>query len=108
MAAKIERIDSDVKLPFDREALLSKDPEVRVDAQFEMVKYLQDLLEKIVAAANFNIDLADGEAVYYKLRGKDGEYPNGTFRRMQVDANLELQVKISGNFELAKTEERPL
>jgi len=85
----------------------SGNPIRQAEYLLELVKTLQELLEKITVASNYAIDLVDGEAVYYALRGEDGEYPNGTWRRIQVGNNLEDQVKISGTWTLAQRRERP-
>lgn len=96
MSSVLDRLDTDVRLPFDRDAFLSKDPVKMTEAQYEFISTLQDLLDNITVAMNFMIDLADGESVYYALKGSDGEYPDGTWRRIQVGDNLEDQVKING------------
>lgn len=107
MSSILDRLDIDVRLPFDREAFLSKDPIRLADAQYELINTLQDLLDKITIAMNHTIDLLDGEAVYYALKGSAGEYPDGTWRRIQVGDNLEEQVKIDGTWTLAQQVVRP-
>ena len=90
----VERIDTDVKIPFDEDALLSGDPAKIADEWRELVKTLQDLLEKITVAANYALDLVDGEAIYSKLKNTDGSYPIGTWRLIQVGDNWERQVQL--------------
>ena len=108
MGSKLEKLDTDVRIPFDEEALLSGDP-VRIKEEWrELVKTLQELLEKITVVSNYAVDLIDGEAIYYALKQSDGTYPNGTWRRIQVGDNLEDQVKIAGTWTFAQRRERPL
>jgi len=90
----LERIDTDVKIPFDEDALLSGDPAKIADEWRELVKTLQGLLEKITVAANYALDLVDGEAIYSKLKNADGSYPIGTWRLIQVGDNWERQVQL--------------
>ena len=104
----IERLDSEVRIPYDEQALLSNNPQQLADYVRELVITLQDLLEKITTIANYAIDLVDGEAVYYALKSSDGDYPNGTWRRIQVGNNLEDQVKLSGTWTTVQTRERPV
>lgn len=108
MSSKLEHLDTDVKIPFDEEALKSGDPVRTSDYLLELVKTLQELLEKITVVSNYAIDLVDGEAVYYALKGSDGTYPNGTWRSIQVGDNLEQQVKIDGTWTIVQRRERPL
>jgi len=90
----LERIDTDVKIPYDEDALLSGDPTKIADEWRELVKTLQELLEKITVAANYALDLVDGEAIYSKLKNADGSYPLGTWRLIQVGDNWERQVQL--------------
>ncbi len=108
MTSRLERIPTDVRLPFNERALRSGDPTLLTEYLLELVRTLQELLEKITVAANYAIDVVDGEAVYYALRDSDGEYPNGTWRRIQVGDNLEDQVKINGTWTLSQRRERPI
>ena len=78
MGSKLEKLDTDVRIPFDEEALLSGDPTRTADYLLELVKTLQELFEKITVVSNYAIDLIDGEAIYYALKSSDGTYPNGT------------------------------
>lgn len=91
----LERIDSEVKLPFDEQILLSGDRVKITEEQRKLVKTLQELLEKITIAANFALDLIDGEAIYSKLKLPDGSYPIGTWRLIQVGDNWERQVQLA-------------
>jgi len=108
MSSKLEHLDTDVKIPFDEEALLSNDPVRIADYQRELVKTLQELLENLTTVANYAVDLVDGEAVYYSLKGSDGTYPNGTWRSIQVGDNLEQQCKIAGTWTMVQRRERPI
>ena len=108
MGSKLEKLDTEVKLPYDEEALLSGDPVRIAEEWLELVKRLQELLEKMTVAANYALDLVDGEAIYYALKQSDGTYPDGTWRRIQVGDNLEDQVKIDGTWTFAQRRERPL
>ncbi len=94
MTSKLEHLDTEVRLPYDEEALLSGDKNRIADEWLELIKTLQDLLEKITVVANFNLDLYDGEAIYSKLKLADGNYPIGTWRFIQVDDNWERQVQL--------------
>ena len=108
MTSTLERLDTDFKIPFDEQALLSKDPVLITRYMLELAQTLQLLLEKITTAANYAIDLADGDAVYYALRDSDGEYPDGTWRRIQVGDNLEDQVLINSVWTFVQKRERPV
>jgi len=108
MSSVIEHLDTDVRIPYDEEALKSGDPTRTADYLLELVKTLQELLEKITVASNYAIDLVDGEAIYYALKQPDGTYPDDTWRRIQVGNNLEDQVKISGTWTQVQVRERPI
>ncbi len=108
MPAKLEKLDPDVRIPYDEAALLSGDPVQTADYLLELVKTLQELLEKITIVTNYAVDLVDGEAIYYALKQADGTYPDGTWRRIQVGDNLEDQVKIAGVWRFAQRRERPI
>lgn len=89
----IERIDPDVMIPFDEEALLSGDKVKIAEEWRELVKTLQELFEKITIAANYALDLVPGDAIYSKVKNPDGTYPLGTWRLIQVGDNWERQVQ---------------
>ena len=108
MASILEKVDPDLKVPFDREALLSGDPKQLTDYMRKLVKVLQELLEKVITAANFGIDLNDGEALYIGTKNEDGDYPNGTWRLIKSGDNLQRQCKISGTWTVAGDWERPV
>jgi len=91
----LERIDPEVKLPFDEDILLHGDRIQRTEEQRKLVKTLQDLLEQITVAANYALDLIDGEALYSKIKNPDGTYPIGTWRLIQVGDNWERQVQLA-------------
>ena len=93
MTSKLERLDTDVRIPYDEEALLSGDPVRIADEWLELIKTLQGLLEKITVVANYSLDLYDGEAIYSRLKLADGSYPLGTWRFIQVGDNWERQVQ---------------
>lgn len=104
----LKKLDTQVRLPYDEEALLSGDKSRVAEEWLELVKKLQELLEKITIISNYSVDLVDGEAVYYALKLEDGTYANGTWRRIQVGNNLEDQVKIAGIWTRAQVRERPV
>ncbi len=105
----LEHLDTDVRIPYDEEALLSGDPVRIADYQRQLVKTLQELLEKITVMANLVLDVADGEAVYSKLKLADGSYPLGTWRLIQVGDNWERQVQqVLGVWTFAGDFERPI
>ena len=108
MTGPLEKLDIDFKIPYDEVALLSKNPVRIAEYMLELAETLQLLLERITTVANFGLDLFDGEAVYYAIRDSDGEYPDGTWRRIQVGDNLEDQVKINGTWTQAQIRERPI
>ena len=98
MTSAIERLNIDVTLPFDSEALLSKDPKRLEEYILILVKTIQDLLNRVSEVANLGIDLNDGEALYLGLKDASGAYPDGTWRLIIVSGALEMQKKISGTF----------
>lgn len=107
MSPKLEHLDIEVRLPYDEEALLSGDKNRIADEWLELIKTLQELLEKITVVANYSLDLYDGEAIYSKLKLADGSYPLGTWRFIQVGDNWERQVQqvlgvwtFAGDFEI--------
>ena len=105
----IERIDPDVRIPFDEEAILTGDPVRLADEWRELIKTLQELLEKITVAANYALDLVPGDAIYSKVKNLDGSYPLGTWRLKQVDDNWERQVQLAlGVWTFAGDFERPI
>jgi len=105
----IEKIDPDFKLPYDEDALLSGDPKRLTRYILELVRVLQDLIERIAVLTDLSIDLVDGAAVYYALKqSSDQDYPDGTWRRIQVGNNLEDQVKLSGTWTTVSKRERPV
>ena len=101
-------MDTEVRLPYDEEALQSGDPVRVAEYVLELVKTLQELLERITVISNYTVELSPGEAIYYALKQADGTYANGTWRHIQIGDNLELQVKIDGEFEMQKRNERPI
>lgn len=106
---KIEKIDADLQIPYDEEALLSGDPARIADYQLQLVKTLQELLQKIAEVANYAVDLFDGEAIYSQLKNVDGSYPLGTWRLIQIGNNWERQVQlILGVWTFAGDFERPI
>jgi len=108
MPSIIERLQQEVQIPYDEDSIRTGDPTKLAEYLLTLVKTLQTLLEDVTRIVNYSVDLTDGEAIYYGLKGVDGEYPNGTWRRIQVGANLEDQVKISGTWTTAFTRERPV
>lgn len=107
--SKIEKIDVDLQIPYDEEALLSGDPARIADYQLQLVKTLQELLQKIAEVTNYAVDLFDGEAIYSQLKSADGSYPLGTWRLIQIGNNWERQVQlILGVWTFAGDFERPI
>lgn len=104
----LERLDTEVRIPYDEMVLKSGDPVKIADYMLELVKTLQELLERITVISNYSIDLSTGEAVYYALPQDDGTYPDGTWRRIQVGDNLEDQKKIGGAWIMAQRREPPV
>ncbi len=103
---------SDVDLPYDRLAIRAGDPDQLAEYLLDLVTTLKELLEEIVSASNLTIDLVSGAAVYYALKDKNGNYPEFTWRRIQVGENLEDQILIGGDsttgtWTTAFTRERP-
>ena len=109
MTSTIERLDPDVRIPYDEIAIRSEDPVRLADYLLELVTALQTLLEDITTVANYGVDLFDGEALYSKLKDSDGNYPIGTWRLIQVDNNWERQVQLTvGTWTFAGDFERPV
>lgn len=104
----VDFLDTDQILPYDEVALLSGNPESLAAYMLELTDTMQELLVALSIATNNIISSVTGDAIYYAAADPDGTYPDGTWRRMQVGDNLELQVKISGNWVTTKTEERAL
>ncbi len=107
MSNILEKLDTEVRIPYDEEAIMSKDPVRIAEYLLELVKTLQELLEKLTVISNYSVDLATGEAAYYALPQDDGTYPEGTWRRIQVGDNLEDQKKIDGAWKTAQIREPP-
>jgi hypothetical protein len=98
MTSTIERLDTDVRIPYDEEALRSGDPARLAGYLLELVKTLQELLEQITVVSNYNIDAFDGEALYLATKDANGEYPDNAWRLIIVSNALEIQKKISGTW----------
>lgn len=103
----IDKLDEQVRLPYDEQALLSGDPKRMEDYMRQLVKTLQQLHERIVQVANLSVDLSDGSALYLGLKDSTGDYPNGTWRFIKVGTNLELQKKMSGSWAQVHVSEEP-
>lgn len=95
MTATIEKLDEEVRIPYDKEALLSKDPKRIAEYMLELVKTLQERIEDLTTVANYGVDLNDGEALYLGLKSADGTYPIGTWRLIVVSNSLQMQEKIT-------------
>ena len=108
MGSVLERLDVDVQIPYDEEALLSGNPQKIADYMRELVKAIQDRFEENAEITNYGVDLNDGEALYLGLKNSAGEYPNGTWRLIMNGDNLERQVKIAGTWTFAGAFERPI
>jgi len=104
----LEKLDTQVILPYDEEVLKSGDPIQLEEYMRKLVQTLQELLERMTIISNYSVDLVDGEAIYYALKLADGTYANGTWRRIQVGDNLEDQVKIAGTWTMVQRRERPV
>ena len=104
----LERLEPEVQLPYDEDAMKSGEPIRQAEYLLELVKTLQELLVNLVTVANYLVDLTDGEAVYVGVRNKAGEYPNGTWRFIKNGDNLERQVKIAGTWIYTGDWERPI
>lgn len=106
MGSVLEKLDVDIKLPYDEESLNSG----RVaEYLLELVRTLQELLREISVLTNYSLDLTDGDAVYYAGKNANGDYPIGTWRRKQVGDDLEDQVQLTlGNWTTAQRRERPV
>ena len=106
---KLEKLDIDVRIPYDEEALKSGDPVQLSEYLLELVKTLQEFLGKIAVVSNYAIDLVDGEALYSKLKLADGSYPLGTWRLIQVGDNWQRQVQLAlGDWTFAGDFEKPI
>ena len=104
-----ESLDTDIKIPYDEKALLSGNPGELAVYMLELAETIQGLIERLTAATNFAISLADGDAIYSKLKQADGTYPIGTWRLIQVDDNWERQVQLTiGAWTFAGDFERPI
>ena len=109
MGSKLQHLDTDVRIPYDEEALKSGDPVRLAEYVLELVKTLQERMEEFVTVANYAVDLLDGEAIYSNLKLADGSYPLGTWRFIQVGDNWERQVQLTlGVWTFAGDFERPL
>lgn len=98
MTSTIEKLDPEIHIPYDEEALRSEDPARLAEYMLELVKTLQELLERITTVSNYGIDVFDGEALYLGTKDLAGEYPNNTWRIITVSNALEIQKKISGTW----------
>jgi len=104
----IEHLDTDVRIPYDEEALKSGNPVRIAEYMLELVKTVQEFLEKITTATNYAIDIVPGMGIYFGLKQEDGTYPNGTWRIIRAGNDLEQQVKIAGVWTLVHRRERPV
>lgn len=107
----IKSID-EVSLPYDELVIRGGDPDELAEYLRDLVNTLKERLEAIINATNLTVDLVSGAAVYYALKDKDGNYSEGTWRRMQVGDNLEDQVllgddSVTGTWTTVFTRERP-
>jgi len=80
LGSVVNRLDKETGLPFDEDAFLSGNKARTASYMLELIKVLEERFENIVTIVNFLVDLSDGEAVYSKLKGSDGEYSDGTWR----------------------------
>lgn len=105
----IERIDLDLKLPWDEEAIKSGDPNRTADYLLELTEALQAVIGNIASIANASVTIITSTEKYYDVPDENGDYPLGTWRRVQVDDNLEDQVQLTQDvWTTAHTRERPV
>ena len=91
--AKIDHLDIDPQVPYNADAILSGDHKRLAEEHLKLVRYIQELLDKMTIVTNLLVDLYDGEAIYSQLKLADGSYPVGTWRLIQVGDNWERQVQ---------------
>lgn len=89
----IERLDPDIKLPFDEQVLLHGTKQDIAGEWLELVKTLDERLEKLTTVVNYGVDFNDGEALYLGLKTAAGRYPTGTWRWIKVGKVLEAHRK---------------
>lgn len=94
----IERID-EVRLPWDEDAILSKNPQRLKDYLKSLVKSLQDIQDRLIETANLSLDISDTDVYYFGSKNSSGEYPDSSWRFIKVgNDDFELQKKISGDW----------
>jgi len=96
----IERMDEEVTLPFDVDAILSEDHRQlagylrRLVNEIERVR-LHDLHQRV----NLLLDIAPGDAWYSNPKDSTGDYPNGTWRiRKNGSDELSREKKVAGSW----------
>lgn len=83
----IRRIDQDITLPFEEEAILSRDP-ARLAAFLKRFKNeLERQLEANRDTTNLLVDNTDGVGLYSRAKDSTGQYPIGTWRLVQDGDN---------------------
>lgn len=95
MTSTIKKLDTDIQIPYDEEALRSNNPVRIAEYMLELVRTLQEFLERVAEVANYGVDAFDGEALYLGLKNSSGEYPIGTWRLIKVDSSLQIQEKVT-------------
>ena len=109
MTSTIERVEEEIRIPYDEPAIRSGNPVQLANYILSLVKVLQRLLEDHSQAINLTVDSFDGEALYLATKNPDGTYPIGTWRFIQVGNNLERQVQLTlGVWTFAGDFERPI
>jgi len=98
MSSVIEKLQDEVKIPYDEESIKSGDPVLLAEYQLVLVKTLQELLSNITTVLNYAVDMSDGEAIYLGLKDSTGEYPDNTWRFIPIGGALEIQKKLSGEW----------
>ena len=95
----IERLDEDIVLPFDEDAILSKNPQKLRDYLRSLIIALQDIQNRLITVANLSLDISDTDVYYFGSKNSSGEYPDSSWRFIKVGSDdFELQKKISGDW----------
>ena len=109
MVNVVERIDLDTVLPWDEEAIKSGDPARMAEYMLELTEALQEIISSVASIANAAVTLVTSTENYYDLPDEFGDYPIGTWRRVQVGDNLEDQVQLTlGVWTTGHVRERPV
>ena len=105
----IERIDLDTTLPWDEDAIKSGDPIRMAEYMLELTEALQQVISNIASISNASVTFVTATEKYYDTPDEFGNYPLGTWRRVQVGNNLEDQVQLTqGVWTTVHVRERPV